>query len=175
MGVIEMRVWHLRMRRWFLIYLGTMMQENCRYFDTKFENTKDDMTVHIEDGLESKYKFKRERIINRYLQEWWTHKRHVNNFKERRLEVYKYFRKQGGINIFIGCWNGWCIKDQITLLPPNSHFKMQESHNLLCVSLGAMRAGDHCHHSPQLLHLGKIPTEPRGVVPIETLSSRFIN
>ena len=35
-------------------YLGTMMKENCRYFDIEFENTKDDMSVHIEDGLESK-------------------------------------------------------------------------------------------------------------------------
>jgi len=30
------------------------MQEHCRYFDTVFENTKDGMSVHIGDGLESK-------------------------------------------------------------------------------------------------------------------------
>ena len=29
---------------------------------------------------------------------------------------------------------------QSSLLPPNSHFKMQESHNLLCVSLGASKS-----------------------------------
>ena len=40
---------------------------------------------------------------------------------------------------------------------------------------GQARAGDHCHHSLQLLRLGKIPIEPRGVVPMERLCSRFIN
>lgn len=35
----------------------------------------------------------------------------------------------------------------------------------MCVLGGKLRAGDHCHHSQQLLRLGPNPTEPRGVVP----------
>ena len=57
------------------------------------------------------------------------------------------------------------------MLPPNTHFMTRGSLQpaFMC-PWGQVRAGDHCHHSPQLLRLGKIPTEPRGVVPTEKCS-----
>ena len=58
------------------------------------------------------------------------------------------------------------------MLPPNTHFMTRGSlQPALCVLGGKLELGTTVTTVYQLLRLGQIPTEPRGVVP----TGRFIN
>ena len=61
------------------------------------------------------------------------------------------------------------------MLPPNSHFKEQESHNLLCVSLGASESWGPLSPQSTTPPFRQDPNRAKGGSPYGRLSSRFIN